>query len=719
MVPKHAVLPRVFGWIFLPLLGMAPLRAASNTISGAGGLTVTVESNGAYTVAVPTLAWKFAGQTGYPIINIYTAAGADGMGAYQEISFDCQSDALRHAAIRTWFAQKSVLFTVSNQYDAPNTFAFPSWAQYPQGRGRIAFAGMFGYPTFFGKAEDSPWVAFDAASNTFVLSPVTHAMVASTVVTSTGALISGISSQITTLPAGFSHQTLLVIESGINRAFDTWGQTMTALHAKTRPANDADPTLKLLGYWTDNGASYYYQTAPQTNYVDTLAAVKADFDRNGIALGYLQLDSWFYPKGPAADWNDHTDGLYQYRAATSLFPNGLARFQQTLGIPLMTHSRWIDPSSPYRQQYKMSGNVSTDPLYWADVAHYLSVSGVTAYEQDWLYNEAQSNFNLTDPEAFLDNMSGALAQQNVNMQYCMPSGRHFLESARYSNLTTIRVSPDRFDRTRWRDFVYASRLASALGIWPFTDVFMSTETDNLLLATLSAGPVGVGDAIGTMSASNLLRAVRPDGVIVKPDVPLTPIDASFQSDSQNLQAPLISSTYSDFGGLRAYYLFAFPQGSNTQAVFQLSDLGVNQPAYLYNFADGTGRLVQPGDVLSEPVTNNWIYQEAAPIGYSGIAVIGDTAQFVPLGKKRIPQLSDDGTVHLTVAFARSENARTIEGYSPDAPTIIPIAGNVGAVVYNPQSQRFQVTVMPGADGTASLQIARTGAAAGLQGAHKR
>ena len=40
------------------------------------------------------------------------------------------------------------------------------------------------------------------------------------------------------------------------------------------------------------------------------------------------------------------------------------------------------------------------------------------------------------------------------------------------------------------------RLASALGEWSWTDVFMSSETSNLLLSTLSASMVGVGDALG-------------------------------------------------------------------------------------------------------------------------------------------------------------------------------------------------------------------------------
>src|SRR5262249_1671463 len=162
--------------------------------------------------------------------------------------------------------------------------------------------------------------------------------------------------------------------------------------------------------------------------------------------------------------------------------------------------------------------------YWNNVAAYLANSGVATFEQDWLADKAQTEFNLTDGEAFMNNMAAAMEGRNLTMQYCMASPRHFLQSTRYNHLTSIRPTADRLQRERWTDFLFTSRFASALGIWPFTDNFPSTETTHMLLATLSAGPVGVGDPVGQLSASNLLRSVRRDGVIVKPDVPLMPID---------------------------------------------------------------------------------------------------------------------------------------------------------------------------------------------------
>ena len=694
-----------FSWVLLAAsLTAAPVPPPTTSVSTGSGLTVSVSATGAYQVTVVSPAWQFSGDVGSPLLNLSAQSGADNVdGPYSEISFDFISGASRHAAIRAYSASRAVLFTVTVPSGAPNTFSFPSLATYPAGLHHIAFAGLFGYPTFYGSNSESPAVFFDSSYNTFILSPASHFMVASTGSSPAGQLASGISTQIQSLPAGFTHQTLLVVETGVNHAFDTWGTLLTRITGKTRPANDSDLTLNTLGYWTDAGSTYYYSMAPGLAYPDTLSAVKADFARQGFSLGYLQLDSWFYPKGAPGDWLSTQGGIYQYFAASPPFSTSLAAFQSNLGIPLLTHSRWIDPGSPYRQQYRMSGNVSTDPLYWAAVAGYLASSGAAAFEQDWLFSLASTDYNLTDADDFLGNMSTALSARNIAIQYCSATTRHFLQSAQYNNVTTIRVSPDRFDQTRWTSFLYASRLASAVGAWPFTDVFLSSETPNLLLATLSAGPIGVGDPIGAINAANLQHAVRPDGVIVKPDVPITPIDSTFWSDSTNALAPIVAASYTDFGGLRAWYLFLYPQSANTQAAFRLSDLGISRPVLLYDYFQGTASIVQPGDLLNE-IVPSYQYLVAAPIGPSGIAVVGDAGNYVTLGKKRIASLTDDGAVHIKVVFAPGESARTLFGYSPGPIAIVAESGRVGHIDYDSATGQFRVEVTPAADASASLRI---------------
>ena len=687
-----------------PLIILIPAQGAV-TIVGSGNIAVTADPSGAYSVTVPDLAWSFSGSIGVPLSNLQVATSADTLGGYSEISFDFQAGVLRHGSIRNYMEHPEVLFTVTcPASDAANTFAFPNFTQYPGNLSHLTFSGTFAPPTFSAFASDSPWVFFDGAGQSFILSPASNFMTASTAWGPNGELASGISSQIPTLPGGFAHRTLLVAENGINRAFDTWGQALTALEGKTRPANDADASLKQIGYWTDNGATYYYHMADSMSYVQTLTAVKGDFDQTHIPLGYLQLDSWFYPKGSVATWDNNGAGIYEYVAAAPPFTSGLALFQQTLGVPLITHARWIDSSSPYRTQYKMSGNVVTDPAYWETVAGYLANSGVATFEQDWLNDKAQTDFNLTDGDAFLDNMAASMARRNLTMQYCMASARHFLQSSKYSNLTTIRTSGDHLQRDRWTDFLYASRLGSALGAWPFTDNLMSSETSQLLLATLSAGPVGIGDPIGSIDAGNVLHAVRQDGVIVKPDVPLTPTDASYLNMAHGTDAPQIAFTWSDFGALRTNYVFAFTQGTNTLAKFSPSELGMNTMVYVFDYLAGTGQLVDPSDVIQEQISGDALYLVLAPVGPSGIAIVGDTGQFVTMGKKRVAEFTDCGAARIRVTFAVGENARTITGYSPVAPTVQAVEGSIGTVAYDSSTHLFRVPVLAGSGGSATVRI---------------
>jgi hypothetical protein len=714
-------LTKVFA-VFAFLLAVPAFSAIS--IVGANNITVTVDVSGTYSVTVPDLSWSFSGSVGAPLTNLQTGSGADALGGYSEVSFNFHTDAARHASIRSYHDRPQVMFAMSNPASAAaNTLTFPNFAQYPRNLDHLTFSGTFAPPSFWDYASDSPWIFFDPSGNTFILSAAANFMAASTVWGPHNEMSSGISTNIPSLPGGFEHRTLLVVEKGINRAFDTWGQALTTIGGKIRPANDADVSLNKLGYWTDNGAAYYYHMATSMTYEQTLAAVKADFDKAGIPLGYLQLDSWFYPKGSGADWTNNGAGIYRYEAASPPFAAGLSRFQQNLGVPLITHARWIDPSSPYYTLYKMSGSVVTDPAYWETVAAYLADSGVATFEQDWLNDKAHTDANLTDGAAFLDNMAASMARRHLTMQYCMAGAKHFLQSSNYSNLTTIRTSGDHLQRDRWTDFLYSSRLGSALGAWPFTDNLLSTETSQLLLSTLSAGPVGLGDQIGAINVPNLLRTVRRDGVIVKPDVPLTPAEVSYSNMAHSVDAPQIAYTWSDFGELRTNYVFAFTQGKNTLAKFSPADLGVSRQVYVYDYFAGTGQVAEPGDVIQKPISGDALYLVLAPVGPSGIAILGDTDQFVTMGKKRVTAFTDRGAARVTIAFAAGETSRTITGYASAAPIVLAMDGSsVGPVAYDDTTHLFKVTVTGGTNHSATIRIQEplvSGGPRGERGAQRR
>ena len=74
------------------------------------------------------------------------------------------------------------------------------------------------------------------------------------------------------------------------------GGALRDLAGRGRPANDADIGLRYLGYWTDNGAVYYYHYQKELGYSGTLESLVNECRADGIPIRYLQLDSWWYSK---------------------------------------------------------------------------------------------------------------------------------------------------------------------------------------------------------------------------------------------------------------------------------------------------------------------------------------------------------------------------------------------------------------------------------------
>ena len=158
--------------LFAALLSFSvfsPTAVAATTIAGASGLTVTIKRTGTYIISAPISGWTFSGSIGYPLTNITTSFGSDGAGDYNEIDFDFQSDAQRHAGIRSYYNRMAALFTfTASAGNAPNTFSFPTFTRYPAGLSHVAFSGMFAHPTFGALRDDSPWIFFDESANAWV-----------------------------------------------------------------------------------------------------------------------------------------------------------------------------------------------------------------------------------------------------------------------------------------------------------------------------------------------------------------------------------------------------------------------------------------------------------------------------------------------------------------------------------------------------------------------
>lgn len=337
------------------------------------------------------------------------------------------------------------------------------------------------------------------------------------------------------------------------------------------------------------------------------------------------------------------------------------------------------------------------------------------YEQDWLAGYAQPNFNLTDPEKYLDLMANSMAAAGLTVQYCGQMVGQVLQGSKYGNLTTARVSGDGFNPTHWDSFLYNSRLTSAVGIFPFSDNVYSSDVMSLILATQSAGMVGMADAIGSEVAANVLQVIRPDGIIVKPDAPMVPLDSTYIADAQAAltQAappPMVAYSNSDHGELRTAYVFAYSRAANGGSAaisFTPEQVGIQGAAYVYNYFAQRGQWISAGAAYTDSTPATGSYYVVAPAGPSGIALVGDSQRFVSAGAQRIGRMEDNGSLTTSVHFASGESGVTIWGYSPSAPTANMLEGSLIQMSYDAPSGVFTLTLAPAQGSqTAALTLSR-------------
>ncbi|CAF1089846.1 unnamed protein product [Rotaria sp. Silwood1] len=186
--------------------------------------------------------------------------------------------------------------------------------------------------------------------------------------------------------------------------------------------------------------------------------------------------------------------------------------------------------------------------FWIDLftqAHYW---GLILYEQDWLDRQTidflptRTDINLG--RQWLISMGEAADKIGLNIQYCMSLPRHILSALQIPRVTQARTSPDyavHLDGKgqQWTIGI-SSMFADANGLAPFRDVFWSTSLQpgspykpnaeevlserEILIATLSTRPVSPGDAINYTNAQHIMKCCREDGLILKPDRPLTMIN---------------------------------------------------------------------------------------------------------------------------------------------------------------------------------------------------
>ncbi|CAF3782456.1 unnamed protein product [Rotaria socialis] len=126
-------------------------------------------------------------------------------------------------------------------------------------------------------------------------------------------------------------------------------------------------------------------------------------------------------------------------------------------------------------------------------------------------------------------MGKAAEQVGINIQYCMSLPRHALQALEIPRVTQARVSVDYAihldERVPQWNIGVSSMLADAIGA-PYKKTAMEpVPYREILIATLSTGPVTPGDAISYINVNRIMRCCSEIGTILKHDRPITMINS--------------------------------------------------------------------------------------------------------------------------------------------------------------------------------------------------
>ncbi|HME54002.1 MAG TPA: hypothetical protein VKM55_17380 [Candidatus Lokiarchaeia archaeon] len=563
----------------------------------------------------------------------------------------------------------------------------------------------------------APVILYDDELNAFAFSTLDHFLVSGIKrYKKQRAMSCGLAGSVEKTPEGFTLESMVFFGKGINAVVEAWGALFRKRHgAKIRdPYNN--PITSTLGYNTDNGAFYYYNTEPGKNYEDTMIAIREQHKKIGLPVGYYELDSWWYPKsyeklpsilkifvsGSALHWGEPPKA--------DVFPNGLKNTWENLDkLPLMCHSRWFSPKSDYTQKYEFyiqKPNLKTFNLplfaapmhqdFWDDLFKDARDWGLRCYLQDWMsyqYNSIDKMKSSVDfADAWAMNMGKAAEKHGMTMQYCMAPSSFMMQAVKLPSVMQTRASDDHngMQPRRWYlpHFTQTSMLCHAIGFWPSKDTFFSNTEKvywfyrercpemECLVAALSGGPVAPSDKIGFENVDLLMKTCRADGLLLKPDKPATPVDLMFKEHAKYY----ITSTHvKKAGGLTWHYVHVtnlWPRKVKDKTI-SLQDLGIDgmhkYMAYLY-WKKEFIPMAYPEDKITLDLENE--AQELivlCPELAEGTFLIGNIEKFVTCAAKQFPSVdfSDDAsTVTIRVEGVSGEKVPVSFWFDQKIPTVV-------------------------------------------------
>jgi hypothetical protein len=452
-----------------------------------------------------------------------------------------------------------------------------------------------------------------------------------------------------------------------------------------------------VSYWTDNGAAYWYRTEAaadgpgRRSVTETLSATLADLRAREVPYGAVQLDSWFYPHRSVRpfdtdDWEVPPTGLDRWEAREDILPEGIAALRSELGDPtLVVHCRHLSSSSPYVEQHEcwVDGEYAhpTGPELYEAYLDQAQAWGVQTFEHDWLVECFLGVRGLREaPDRALrwqQGLDAALARRGMTAQWCMATPADMMATTRLGQVTSIRTSGDHGylvpPELLWAWFLYTNAMVRPLGLWPYKDVFRSDghggSTDpgaEAALAALSAGPVGIGDALGGADRELVLRTARRDGLLVAPDEPVAATARSFARHGVLHDEPVVGATHTRHDAGRWSYVITMnchAESTGQSTVVHLDELGADAPtdgaghvqdrAVALDWRSGEVTVVGGDGITVELAPKGWDLRVLAPLLLDGhLAVLGDVQRYASVGRQRISSITQHaGAVRVRVAGA--------------------------------------------------------------------
>ncbi len=685
-------------------------------LPGAGVRFTLSSSTGHYRVYWSKTRWAYRGVTTSLPEDIKQSTVSTSLGKGIQLSWK-QTGLPTEFSVTVYPGRRAVIFSAADELAGAR---FPAFTSAPPALMHMGLTRQqFSPPRFRLVNTATPWVFFNKKYQTCIFSPASEILVSRLYGNGENLIADGFNKGTVGIALKESHQTIMIFGKGIRRTIAAWGDAFRTMHHRPATSQEATPILRDFGYWTDNGASYFYNYDKKYGYTGTLLKMASEYAEDHIHLGYMELDSWWYQKSyhfftgrklsamngnlPRHNRWNHFGGIWLYQASHQLFPHGLAAFQHQLGLPLVVHTRWIAYHSPYRKMYKISGIAAVDPAYWRSRAKYLADSGVHAMEQDWLVNiygrSPQLHIHLSLARDFAHGMAHAMAARHISLIYCMETSRFLMEAGVLRDVIFMRGAGDRFVPAFWRDFIYNSMFIHAVGAWPWSDVFMSNERGNMLLSLLSGGPVGVGDPLGRIDPKNIDMVTRSDGRLVKPAAPLMPTDQTIVNDALGRKIPLVATTHTG-RHIRSTLVFVYRRtGYHSTVILTPRSIGLDPHGVWIARNYFTGKTVLFSRDHTIRVTlapHKWAYWVLAPLLPSGIAFFGDLQQMVPAGRERIDHLASVKGVHqgvgLQTVFAMGEKDIPLTFYSFHTPEVMVHAHMLPVSESNRVSHLFHVMI---------------------------